>query len=328
MEDDRRQRRFGMNRGWLWVGLVTLGAVIGCSSNNLGKVAVIPRTSGTMLWEPEHGGAEAAGRKANLWVYWNAPTREDDTAAQIALVERITHGNYQGLVLAPDQALALMTPVRRAVASGLYTVIVGSPLSIPASDRLSYILNDDEEGGRIAARRVALLLHGKGSVAIIGINPNISGIMIRARSFESFLAEHYPEIHIVEKRMGSFNVPHEQQVAEEILRTNENLDVIVALMWPSVRGAISTIEDESGKRSTKVIGFDPDALPFEANSLDSVIVQNTREMGYQAVGLIAARLRGQPMPPLVKLEPVLVTRENVNSEQVGNLTSMDWSKSP
>jgi ribose transport system substrate-binding protein len=328
MGDDRRRRRFGTNNGQLLIGLFALCTMFGCSSSKLGKVAVIPRTSGTMLWEPEHGGAEAAGRRNNLWIYWNAPTREDDTAAQIALVERITHGDYQGLVLAPDQALALMTPVRRAVAHGLCTVIVGSPLSIPASDGLSYIINDDEEGGRMAARRVALLLHGKGSVGIIGINPNISGIMIRARSFESYLAENYPEIQIAQKRMGSFNVPHEQQVAEEMLRSNENLDVIVALTWPSVRGAISTIESEPGKLSTKVIGFDPDALPFEAESLDSVIVQNTREMGYQAVGLIAARLRGQPMPPLVKLEPVLVTRENVNSKQVGNLTSMDWSKSP
>jgi ribose transport system substrate-binding protein len=328
MGDDRRRRRLRRYHRPLLAGSFALCVLIGCFSNKLGKVAVIPRTSGTMLWEPEHGGAEAAGRKDDLWVYWNAPTREDDTAAQIALVERVTHGNYQGLVLAPDQALALMTPVRRAVERGVCTVIVGSPLSIPASDRLSYILNDDEEGGRMAARRVALLLHGKGSVGVIGINPNISGIMIRARSFESYLAENYPDIHIVEKRMGSFNVPHEQQVAEEMLRSNENLDVIVALMWPSVRGAISTIENEPGKLSTKVIGFDPDALPFEANSLDSVIVQNTREMGYQAVDMIAARLHGTPMPPLVKLRPVLVTRENVNSKEVGNLTSMDWSKSP
>jgi ribose transport system substrate-binding protein len=328
MGDVGRRRRLGRYYERLPVVWFALCATIGCSSSKLGKVAVIPRTSGTMLWEPEHGGAESAGRKTNLWIYWNAPTREDDTAAQIALVEHVTDGNYQGLVLAPDQALALMTPVRRAVARGLYTVIVGSPLSIPAGGRLSYILNDDEEGGRMAARRTALLLHGKGSVAVIGINPNISGIMIRERSFETFLAQNYPEIHIVEKRMGSFNVPHEQQVAEEMLRTNGNLEVIVALMWPSVRGAISTIESEPGKLSTKVIGFDPDALAFEANSLDSVILQNTHEMGYKAVSLIAARLRGQSVPSVVRLEPILVTRENVNSEQVGTLTSMDWSKSP
>jgi len=34
---------------------------------------------------------------------------------------------YQGLVLAPDQALALITPVQRALSHGIATVIVGSP---------------------------------------------------------------------------------------------------------------------------------------------------------------------------------------------------------
>lgn len=285
---------------------------------------MIPRTTGTMLWEPEHGGAEAAGRQIGADIYWNAPTREDDIGAQIALVEHVVREKYQGLVLAPDQALGLMTPVQRAVAHGVFTVIVGSPLSLPANERLAYILNDDEEGGRIAAQRVALLLHGEGSVAVIGINPNIAGIMIRAHSFEQYLAANYPKIHIVEKRMGSFNVPHEQEVSEEILKNNAQLDAIVALMWSSVRGAVSTIDSDADHRPIKVIGFDPDGLSFGTSSLDSVIVQNTRQMGYMAVEAIDQGLRGQPMPALVKLNPLLVTRENQGSPEVRTMTSMDW----
>ncbi len=319
-----RPQRFKLPHCWAAVACLAFIWSLGCASNTSRTIAVIPRTSGTMLWEPEHGGAQTAAHETGIRIYWNAPTREDDVGGQVALIERVIAGNYQGLVLAPDQALALITPVRRAVAHGLPTVIIGSPMPIPAGDKLFYILNDEEEGGRIAARRVGLLLHGRGTIAILGINPDITGIMTRARSFEQFLVENYPDIHIVEKRMGSFSVPHEQQMAEETLKSNPGLNAIVALMWTSVRGVISTIDSSPGSRPIKVIGFDPDGLPFDAKHLDSVVVQNTREMGDRAVRLLDAQFHGRSVPSLIKLEPVLVTRENVNSDEVRSMTSMDW----
>jgi len=314
------------------IGILSASAVLcgvaGCAADKRGAIAVIPRTTGSMLWEPEHGGVEAAARMTGQQIYWNAPTREDDISAQIALVERVSHSDFQGMILAPDQVLSLMTPVRRAVDHGLYTVIVGSPLTIPANDKLSYVLNDDEEGGRIAARRLGNILHGKGSIAVIGINADIAGVLIRSHSFEEYLDKNFPGINIVERRIGSFNVPHEQQVAEEVLKSNPKLDAIVALIWPSVRGATATIDSEPAWHSVKVIGFDPESLPFESASLDSIVAENTHAMGYKAVELIDAALHGQRMPALVKFEPVLITRDNVNSEPVRTMTSMDWGPAP
>lgn len=275
-----------------------------------------------------HRGVEAAAFTHGAGIYWNAPTREDDTNGQIALIERVAAGKYAGMVIAPDQSLALVTPVRRALARGLPIVIIGSPLLIPAGGKLFYILNNEEEGGRIAARRVALLLHGRGSVAVLGMNPDIAGIMVRARSFEQFLAENYPDIHVVDKRMGSFNVPHEQQVAEEALKANPSLNAIVALMDATIRGALSTIDSNPAYRSVKVIGFDPGSVSFSSASLDSVIVQDMPEMGNRAINVILATRAGRTMPAQTVLEPMLVTRENRDSDKVRSWTSMDYRPGP
>jgi len=298
-----------------------------CGSHNQARIAVIPQTEGTIFWEAEHTGAEQAAGSTGTFVYWNAPTSEDDVEAQIALVDRIVDQNYQGLVLAPDQALSLIIPVRRALAHGIPTVIVGSPLPIPAGGNLSYILNDDEEGGRMAAERAAALLHGHGTVALLGINPDITGIMIRARSFEQFVGQHYPGIRIVEKRMGSYNPPHEQQVAEETLRTNPDLDVIVALMSTTVDGTLSAIETTGKNRLVKVIGFDQGGYPLlgQQGNLDSVVQEDIRSMGQQAVELISARLRGQSVPATVLLHPRLITRDNMNTPEVRLMLSQDWT---
>jgi ribose transport system substrate-binding protein len=299
----------------------------GCSRNSPIAIAVIPRTSGSMLWEPEHGGAQATAHELGARIYWNAPTREDDIEGQIALIQRISAENYQGLVLAPDQSRALITPVRRAMQHGLSVVIVGSPLSIPPGGRLSYVLNDDEAGGRIAGERLATLLHGKGSVAILGVDSDIAGIVTRARSLETFLAASYPDIRVI-KRTGSFNVPHEQQVAEEVLKTNPELDAVVALTGTSMLGATSALGDVLPRRSVVLISFDPDSLSFENPNLDSVILENTQRMGAEAVRQVVARSNGQSVPAVMRVEPLLVTRENVNSAEVRQLTSMDWRPEP
>jgi len=301
-----------------------------CRSSDPVKIAVIPRTCGTPLWEPEHGGAEDSAVHTGAHIYWNAPTREDDVEGQIALVNRIIgEKKYQGLVLAPDQALALITPVQRALSHGIATVIVGSPLGIPPGGKLSYILNDDEEGGVLAAKRVAMLLHGQGSVAVLGMNPDITGIMIRARSFERFLSQNYPNIHIVEKRIGTFNVPHEREVVEETLNTHPNLSVLVALMWPTAHAAIDAVDANPEFRTMKIIAFDPDTFPSpDIPSLDSVILQDTRTMGRQAADLIHAELHGQSVPALIRLRPLLVNRDNIDTQAVRELTSMDWRPGP
>jgi len=316
------------SKTWVWFPFFITLFCLGCHSTTPVTIAVIPRTSGTGLWEPEHGGAEVAAVRAKAHIYWNAPTREDDAEGQIAIVNQIMGKGYQGLVLAPDQALALITPVRRLLARGVPTVIVGSPLPIPAGGKLSYILNDEETGGRIAAQRVAELLHGRGSVAVLGVNADIAGIMTRARSLELFLAQNYPNIHVV-KKMGSFNFLHEQQVAEETLKANPDVTVIVGLMWTSARGAISAIEETPGHRGVKVIAFDPDgALPFEIGAIDSGIVQDTRSMGRLAVDMIDAERHGRAMPALIKLQPTLITRQNVDSPEIRLLTSMEWRATP
>ena len=308
------------------IGALAL-CITACSSHAKIRIAVIPQTEGNQLWDPAHEGAENAADPAGISVYWNAPTREDDIEAQISLVDRAVAGNYQGLVLAPNQALSLITPVRRALARGMPTVIIGSPLPIAPEGDLIYVLNDDEAGGRIAAQRVAKLLNGHGAVALLGINPDITGIMIRSRAFEKFLAQNDPGIRIVEKRMGTFNVAHEQQEAEEALRANPSIGVVVALMWPTIDGTVAALQAIPEIRRPKIVGFDPAGDPpfQQGGNFDSVIRQDTRSMAREAIELIHMKLLGKPVPSLVLIQPKLITGDNINSPEVRSMVSTrDW----
>lgn len=289
-------------------------------------IAVIPQTDGVPLWQAAHAGVEAAADKTGADIYWNAPDREDDVEAQISLVEQVVQRKDQGLVLAPDQALALISPVRHALSRDIPTVIISSSLPLPPGNGLSYVINDDWAGGQMAAQRVIDLLHGHGSVALLGVNPDDAGTMIRAHAFETFLAQNAPHIGIAVTRMGSFNVPREQQIAEEALRAHPDLDVIVALMWTDADGSLSALDTIPEHHSVRVIAFDAAIWPPFADRphLDSVIQENTRSMGERAIELIHSMRLGRPVPTLVRLPPILITRDNVNSTEVRRMFALDW----
>jgi ribose transport system substrate-binding protein len=315
--------------GGFAASLILLVSMNGCRAKNSKVIAIIPRTTGMSLWESAHSGAETAAAAAHLGTYWNAPTREDDTKNQIALVNRVIDGGYAGLILAPDQSLALMTPVRRGLAKSVATVVLGSPLAMPPGGKLSYILSDEDEAGRLAAMRVGELLHGRGSVVIVGINFDIIGIVDRVRSFEAILATRFPNIEIVEKRTGSFNVPYEQQTAEELLMAHSDLDVIVAVTADATRGSYAALDELHRIHKVKLVGFDQDLLlPIATGEIDSVVIEDTYDMGYRAVQLLADEIRGKPVPLLIKISPRLVTKDNLSSGEIRRVLAFDseWSQ--
>lgn len=299
-----------------------------CTLSDPDTIAVIPQTTGLSLWEAEHAGAEAAALKTGYRLYWNAPTRKDDVERQIQIVDRAVRNGDQGLILAPDQSLALITPVRRAIAKGIHTVIVGSPLSVPPGKDLAYILNDDEETGRIVALRMGKILAGKGSVAIIGVNPDVTATLVQVRAFENALRQSYPGIHIIERLPKSYDAADAVQIAAEILETHSDLNAIWALTAVEAGGAFVALQASHKANQVKLLGCEQDLdiiAHVRSGQMDSVVIENTFEMGYRAVMLIAQEARGDTVALETKLRPTLVTRENVDSPVVQSQLSQRWN---
>lgn len=323
---------------WRPAHLVLLRAVLalamvfpGCRSHPSRTIAVVPETTATELWEAMHAGAERAGRESGFYIYWNAPTREDDVEKQIAFVERVVHNQDAGLILAPDQYLALVAPVREVLASHIPTVIVRSPLSVPPGRGLSYILNDEDATGRIAARRLGTLLKGQGTVALLGIDPNVTGIVLRAHAFAAELANRFPHIVVVERRIVSPNSAEAQQAVEEILASQPHLDAILGLNAAATQGAWAALRALGKDRKIKLLGCDQEIelmASLRRGDIDSIIVENTNEMGRRAVQLIDEQTHGRTVPSEIKLPPTLVTQENIDTPEVQKMLSVNWRSNP
>ena len=303
--------------------LITLSGV-GCKRTPL-TVAVIPRTCGTALWEPEHAGAAAVARSVGLNLYWNAPMRDDDTQTQISLIEKSVDRGMAGIIVSPIDTLPMRTPIRRVLAGGVPVVVIDTELGIPAGPKLSYVLNNEQAGGQIAARRIGLILQGKGNIAIVGIGPGLKSNTVRERSLETTLSREFPGIRVVARRLGLASVPQEQHNAEELLAGGESLDAIVALSLASTRGTYYALAESAKEHTIKLVGFDQDLIPpIRDGGIDSVVVQNTFKMGRIAMELMNREIRGTSASAEVNVEPVLMTRENVDSAEIRQILNLSW----
>jgi ribose transport system substrate-binding protein len=288
-------------------------------------VAVIPRTCGTALWEPEHAGAATVARSAGVNLYWNAPMRDDDIRTQISLIEKSVERGMAGVIVSPIQTLPLRTPIRRVLARGIPVVVIDTELGIPSGPKLSYVLNDEETGGRIAARRVGSILHGLGNIAIVGIQPELKSNIIRERTLESTLGREFPRIHVVARKLGLSSVPQEQRSAEQLLSDKTSVDAIVALSLAATRGTYYALTEFSKAGIVKLVGFDQDLIPpIRDGGIDSVVVQNTYELGRAAMEAMNRQMHGLANPAETRIQPVLMTRDNLDSAELREIENMIW----
>src|SRR5260370_26860515 len=110
-------------------------------------MAVIPKGTTHEFWKSIEAGSRKAEQelRANglkVEVIWKGPLREDDRDQQIQVVENFTSKRVSGIVLAPLDSQALVSPVASAVQAGIPGVIIDSALKSDQYVRFVWAGND------------------------------------------------------------------------------------------------------------------------------------------------------------------------------------------
>jgi ribose transport system substrate-binding protein len=281
-------------------------------------IALIPQAAGAMRSKVARFGATDAAGDVKCNLYWNAPTSESDAAGQISLIDKVVRNRYQGLVVAPNHSLSVLSSLRRALAEGLPVVVVSAPLAISPSSKLGYVVNDDEKMGELAAREVARLIQGKGSIALLGLTRTGPGISHRVRAAERVFATLFPEIHVVTRRTGAYDTSRAEEVTNGALDSHPDLKAVLSFTATSTRGAHAALKSRSLQAAVHLVGCeqDSDLISYVgAGEIAGVLAENTYRMGFEAVRLIANSWKGEPIPAQLVVPPLLITRQNFNSDE-------------
>ena len=98
------------------------------------------------------------------------------------------------------------------------------------------------------------------------------------------------------------------------------MDAIIALTSAATRGVYYAKLVSEPPSHVVILGFDQDLLlPLQTGDVDSIVVQNTREIGRIAMRNLQAQMRGETVQAITLVPPILLTRENLDSSAITQL---------
>lgn len=276
-------------------------------------IAFIPRTTGANYDEDMRRGALATAQSLGFRIYWNAPTREDDLDRQIEIAELAIRKGAKALILGPTNPGGITTMIDSLIARKFPVVVVQTEAPVPTGPYLTSVTPDQDEFGRIAAKRIEHVTGGTGQVAIIGLDPGTPETLIRARSFiQAITAD--PKIEVVAQLPGSVQILEAEQSTREVINSFPRLRAIFAVNADATQGAMLALQDLAPKPSLALVGCDRDWFLEQSLSygkLDSLITADPTRIGELAMRAAVEGAEGHPLPPPEKVGAFLLTRESV-----------------
>ncbi|MFY9235229.1 MAG: substrate-binding domain-containing protein [Fimbriimonadaceae bacterium] len=290
------------------------------------RIAVIPKGSTHEFWKSVREGAEKAGAELGVEIIWKGPQKEDDRESQIKTVEDFVSQRVDGIVLAPLDEQALVSPVQAAQEAGIPVVIIDSGLKDEGT--VSFVATDNENGGMMAGAELARLLNGKGRVVMLRYQVGSASTDARERGFLKEIAK-FPGIQVVsENKHAGPTVETAQKESENLLSQFRNpdgslgVDGIFCPNESSAYGMLLVLRDRGWAGKVKFVGFDASEKLIDgltSGGIDGLIVQNPRNMGYEGVKAMIAHLKKEPVEKRIDTGAVLVTKANMEDEKVKEL---------
>ena len=317
-----------MRRRWL-VGLAALALTLAaCGGNDNGggtsgggqkqyKLTLIQGVKGDQFYVTMQCGAQEAAKAAGATLDVAAPD-EFDASLQTPVVNAVVAKKPDAILIAPTDTKAMIPPLTQAKAAGIKLVFVDTTTENGAELAESEIASDNEEGGREAARTLAKLTGGKGSVLVINVKPGISTTDARAKGFEEEI-KNTPGLKYIGQEYSNDKPEVAASKATAALSAHPDLVGIFGTNLFSAEGAATGLRSAGAAQKVKIVGFD--AGPKQVEDLQSGIVQaliaqKPADIGKAGVEQAIAALKGQPVQKKIGTGFVVVTKQNMNDPDV------------
>ena len=318
-----------MRTRWL-VGVVALALTLAaCGGDDGGgtsgggsaakqyKLTLIQGVKGDQFYVTMECGAQEAAKAAGATLDVTAPD-EFDASLQTPIVNAVVAKKPDAILIAPTDTKAMIPPLNQAKTAGIKLVFVDTTTENGAELAESEIASDNEEGGREAARTLAKLTGGKGSVLVINVKPGISTTDARAKGFEEEI-KNTPGLKYLGQEYSNDKPDVAAAKATAALAAHPDLVGIFGTNLFSAEGAATGLRSAGSAEKVKIVGFD--AGPKQVEDLQqgivqALIAQKPADIGKAGVEQAIAALKGEPVQKKIGTGFVVVTKDNMNDPDV------------
>jgi ribose transport system substrate-binding protein len=281
------------------------------------KIALIAKSSTNPVFLSARTGAEAAAKELSqkqgvpVEIVWMTPPAEDGQVQAQRIAQAVNEGANAVLISCSD-AGKVTGAINDAVARGVPVMTFDS--DAPQSNRFAFYGVDDVMTGEKVMKELAVLMHDKGSVAILAGNQNAPNLRKRVDGVKQEAAKH-PGIRIVDT---FYHIETPQDAAAEVIRAQNAYPQIQG--WAMIGGwplFTQTLLADLDSNKVKIVAVD--ALPAELAYVEKglapvLLAQPTYLWGYISVQRIFDKVHlKQDVPQIIPMELVRVTKENLGT---------------
>jgi rhamnose transport system substrate-binding protein len=279
-------------------------------------IAMMPKAKGDPYFVSCRRGAEEAARQLGATLIWDGPTDLDPGRQNDVVEAWITRG-VDVIAVSVENKASISTALRKARSRGIKVIAWDADAEPDARD---FLINQaTPQGiGETLADRAAALLGNTGDFAIVTASLSAANQNEWMRHIRARLAEKYPGIRLVAVQPSDGDRDRAFTETQTILKVHPTAKVIMGIAAPAVPGAAEAVR-QSGRTDVKVIGL---SLPnmckpyVKAGVIDSIVLWNTRDLGYLTVLAGHALATGTLAPGSQSLDAGRLGRITVDGDQV------------
>ncbi|MEK8129290.1 substrate-binding domain-containing protein [Paenibacillus filicis] len=258
------------------------------------QIALVLKSRDSDFWQAVRNGAEAAAKEFNVELVTEASVDEEQVNEQIHLAEEAVHYKRDALVVAANDGKAAAAAVELAAAARMPVVALDTEIESPRVS--AFIGIDHYDAGVKAGQKLAELLGGKGSVALLGFRQEDRNASERERGVRSALGA-YPDISVSETAYCASDRKLCEEQTGKLLEQGQGEPPagVIALHAVSSSGMARELARQRPRERVKAVAFDieqEDIEYLQEGVIQATITQNPFSMGYLGVKAAVDLLRG------------------------------------
>ncbi|HWG00543.1 MAG TPA: ABC transporter substrate-binding protein [Trebonia sp.] len=298
----------------------TAGSGSGGSGNSSAagkKLDLVVGTKSDDFYVTMECGAEAEAKALGVNLTVNGPA-DFSASEQAPILNAIAVSKPDALIVAPTDTSALNPELSRISGAGTKIVFVDTTTSDP-SIAVSHITSDNIGGGKVAADNLAKVIGGKGTVAVIDVNPGISTTEQRIQGFDKEMTAKYPGVKVLSTQYDNDSSATAASQVSSDISAHPNLAGVFATNVLSAEGAATGVKHAGKSGKVKVATFDADPqqmTDLANNTIQLAVAQSPYVEGQDGVEQAVNALTGKPVTANIGTPLVAITPQNMNQPSI------------
>lgn len=280
------------------------------------RIGFVTAAIGIAFYSSMKCAADKAAKANNVTLIWQG-SQSISPRDEMQVLQAVAAQKPDGILLVPWDSTAFVAPTKELIANGTPVITVDGSLVEPVD--LSNLRTNNRDAGIQAAKDLAAMVGGKGSVLVLTASPGNAVQNERWQGFKEVLDKDFKDMKVLEVQYIGSDASKAASVTSSMLAANPDLTAIYTTMDAGAEGAANAVRAAGKRGQVRIVGYDATLRQVEllkAGDFDALVAQSTFDLGTQMVEMMVKVLKEgsekAALPQQVFTPFKFLTRDNVD----------------